>query len=174
MSFFWGVIGMIELKLVAGVIGSELLARLDVRLAISSQLRSEALEGSVVSVVVDHLDHFGSELAYPSLRIAPIMARAALVVPFGEIGQTGSVITSCRPAITYHAVSVNNRSSNVYSINNDVFRNTVRVHQIEGGICTNARHLSVSGAIGATCGIQQGVHLSYGFLFKSKLDVVCS
>jgi hypothetical protein len=45
MSFFWGGMGNAELRLVAGEMGSELLARFNVRLAVWSQLSSEALEG---------------------------------------------------------------------------------------------------------------------------------
>ena len=85
MSFFWGGTGKVELRLVAGEIGSELLARLRVRLSVWSQLRVEALKSQRMSVYCSsHLQ----EMSHLSSRIVPIMTGTELIEPCSNIIRT--------------------------------------------------------------------------------------
>ena len=65
--------------MVAGEIGSELLARLKVRLSVSSQFKSEALGGRKCQY---NIGAYSTGLAYPSSRIAPYMIGTALIEPY--------------------------------------------------------------------------------------------
>ena len=65
--------------MVAGEIGSELLARLKVRLSVSSQFKSEALGGGIRQY---NIEAYSMGLAYPSSRIAPYMIGTALIEPY--------------------------------------------------------------------------------------------
>lgn len=64
--------------MVAGEIGSELLARLKVRLSVSSQFKSEALGGGKRQY---NIEAYSMELAHPSSRIAPYIIGTALIEP---------------------------------------------------------------------------------------------
>lgn len=73
--------------------------------------------------------------------------------------------------ITYRAVPVDGRLSDVCSVNDNVVRDT-GAHQIKCGVFTHACHLSISGTIGTACRIQQVVCLGFNLLRNRKVDVV--
>jgi hypothetical protein len=69
---------------------------------------------------------------------------------------------------------VNFSLSNVLAVHDNVVRNTIGIHQTKGGMCADACHLGVSRTVGTIRRGQQPVRLGYDFLFKRKVDVVCS
>ena len=119
MLFFWGGIGKVELRLVAGEVGSELLARLNVRLRVSSQFRSDALKRnkcqcSFVSYI--------TKLTHPSSRIVPIMTGTALIEPCKRLSD--KLFQRTVAIVTHRAIPVDSRLSDVLAINYNVVRNT--------------------------------------------------
>lgn len=74
----------------------------------------------------------------------------------------------------YGAIPVDDWLSDVLPINDNVVRNTVRIHQVEGIVCANTRHLSVDGTVNATCCVQQQLCLGFKLFFRRKIDIVCS
>jgi len=67
------------------------------------------------------------------------------------------------PVITYRAIPVDVRLSDVCSVNDNIIRDT-GAHQIKCGVRAHARNLSISRTIVAACRIEQGVRLGFDLL----------
>lgn len=144
--------------MVAGDVGNELSARLKVKLSVSSQFKSEALEGEICQCKVEPCLMWP---AYPSSRIAPYMIGTALIEPCSP--SLDKLHSSTMTITTHRAIPVDSRLSDIGSINDNVIRNT-STHQIKGSVRAHARHLSSSRTIGTACRIEKGGCLGFDLL----------